>query len=638
MQLLTIHQQYKKGQYHQALKACEQVQQTQPDNAQVWTLTGLCAQGVGDIHRAHDAFSTALKLTPKDNAVRYNFAVACLQLGDIDTALLELERLADMAPQPAVLINLAHCYSKKGLHHRAIETAVKIVGVAASDPQIILQQALIYERAERFDDAMQHLAKIQALAPTRIPVGLAMARIAHQTSGAAEAAETLATYMRNAGPHPTLIAEHGRYLMQSDQTEFALQTFEQAVQSGFTDSKILNGLGVALSRLRRKDEAKDAFKAALAKSPNDASALYNLAAEYSKATDQNALKEAVDLLTRSIAIQADNAAAYECMAKVCLKLGDNDEAMRAAKTAVSLDPEQTEYPITLSECYFANGNHLKSIETLDAGLSLQPAHPALLRQAGIARLRGGVESEQAVELLAKAYQVDPDDQRTIAHLGVAMASNGAQDEAAQWLGLERHIYPVNIKAPSGFADVQAFNDALANDIVNHSQMRWEPVGLAARGGGLTDDLLADNTPAINGFYDALKDAIVQLKYRLQPREDDPFTRRIPDQYRLELWATLTQDGGNIDTHIHEESWLSGAYYVQLPTCVDGGEQQGWIEFGRPHAEIPMPTGMPLRLEKPQTGTLLLFPSYLFHRTIAHQTSERRISISFDLIPDGNAGH
>jgi hypothetical protein len=33
---------------------------------------------------------------------------------------------------------------------------------------------------------------------------------------------------------------------------------------------------------------------------------------------------------------------------------------------------------------------------------------------------------------------------------------------------------------------------------------------------------------------------------------------------------------------------------------------------------------------PQAGTLLLFPSYLFHRTLPYAGSGERISISFDL--------
>ena len=35
---------------------------------------------------------------------------------------------------------------------------------------------------------------------------------------------------------------------------------------------------------------------------------------------------------------------------------------------------------------------------------------------------------------------------------------------------------------------------------------------------------------------------------------------------------------------------------------------------------------------PREGELLIFPSYLYHQTIPHQSDEDRISIAFDLTP------
>ncbi|TFH48989.1 MAG: hypothetical protein E4H01_05215, partial [Lysobacterales bacterium] len=40
----------------------------------------------------------------------------------------------------------------------------------------------------------------------------------------------------------------------------------------------------------------------------------------------------------------------------------------------------------------------------------------------------------------------------------------------------------------------------------------------------------------------------------------------------------------------------------------------------------------LTLVKPQAGLLALFPSYFYHRTIPFDTTGRRISIAFDVLP------
>lgn len=635
MALLTIQQHYKNGRFQLGFNACQQAEKTQAENPKLWTLKGLCAQGLGDMATASAAFEQALQLSPNDDSIRYNLAVAKLQLGETNHARSLFETLAADSQQPAVLVNLALCYSQENEHERALHTLGQINEIAANDPQIILQHALILERAGRFDEARQRLLSIQNNNATTIPVGMLIARLTQKLEGASKAADFLASYIGTVGPDPVLIVEQGRCLMESGRNDLALSLFRQTVDAGVSDGRVLNGMGVALSRLNRKAEAKETFKKATEENPNDPNVLFNLAAELSKATDNEELKRAATLLNRSIQLQGNNPGAHDCLAKVSLKLGQTSQAIDAASTAVAMEPTLAENHITLAECHFAFGNHEQSIAALDKGIKAAGAHSQLLRQAGIARLRAGTDLEQAESLLQKAYRADPSDQRTIAHVAVAMSANEKQKIAADWIGLNRHIYPVRFQNVEGFEDIKSFNQALANDIVNHSLMRWEPVGLAARGGGLTDDLLADDTPAIRAFYKALSQAISQLQQRLVPHKDDPFTRSIPRDYRLELWATLTQEGGNIDTHIHEESWISGAYYVQLPDCVANSEDhQGWIEFGRPHAEIAMPKGTQLRLEQPEEGTLLLFPSFLFHRTIPHDNSQRRISISFDLIPNG----
>ena len=263
-------------------------------------------------------------------------------------------------------------------------------------------------------------------------------------------------------------------------------------------------------------------------------------------------------------------------------------------------------------------------------MALQPRQPEVLRRKGIALLRSG-RSDAALGSLAQAERFAPRDQRTIAHLGLAKLLDNP-DSGLRYLGTDRHIHQVDLQPPSPFPDIQSFNRALADDIRQHSLMRWEPVGLAARGGGLTDDLLADDTAAIRGFELRLREAVEALISHLEDDSADPFLRAIPNgAYRLNLWATLVHEGGTIDTHIHEESWLSGAYYVELPPDRSGTD--GWIEFGRPHHGLPVPDERALRLKSPREGRLFLFPSYLFHRTLPFSGSGDRISISFDLVSE-----
>ncbi|KAB8170007.1 hypothetical protein FKV24_016005, partial [Lysobacter maris] len=218
------------------------------------------------------------------------------------------------------------------------------------------------------------------------------------------------------------------------------------------------------------------------------------------------------------------------------------------------------------------------------------------------------------------------------HLGVATRIERGAQAAAELLGLHRHVRRIALPTPPGFADADAFHRAMAGDIRQHSRQRWEPVGLAARNAYLSGDLLADRSAAIVGFEQRLREAIDAFIAACRHDPDDLFLRNVPRDYVLHVWATQAAETGYIDTHIHEESWLSGAYYVSLPDAIgpDDPGHAGWIEFGRPYGHLPAPDPASLHLECPRVGDLLLFPSYLFHRTLPYRGGGERISISFDL--------
>ena len=99
-----------------------------------------------------------------------------------------------------------------------------------------------------------------------------------------------------------------------------------------------------------------------------------------------------------------------------------------------------------------------------------------------------------------------------------------------------------------------------------------------------------------------------------------------------LWPTVLGSQGHQASHIHPGGWLSGVYYVRLPAGVGGDDQAGWIEFGDPGAEIPHVRAPETRRARPEAGLMLLFPSYLFHRTLPFAANEPRISIAFDVLP------
>jgi uncharacterized protein (TIGR02466 family) len=414
------------------------------------------------------------------------------------------------------------------------------------------------------------------------------------------------------------------------------EAFETALARRPDDANALNNLACVRDAENRPYEARALAERLLALAPETSQARHTFSAVFSKATEPSDLARGLEQALKLVALEPAHAGALDCAAIMFGKLGDAEQALAHARRAVAAAPALPIYTATLVRLLEQFGRVDEAVAVLAERLPLLPSDATLARLEATVKLERGdpLGAEAALE---RALALAPADQASIALLGLALQLQGKEEAAATLLGLDRFIASVELTAPPPFCDIAAFNCALAEDIRGHSRLRYEPVGLAAKGGYLTEDLLADRTEAILGFERALRRAIDAYVAALPHDAAHPFLRLNPSRYRLNLWATRVAAQGVIDTHIHDASWLSGAYYVELPPALGAGEDRsGWIEFGRPHRGLPAPPESALRSIRPAAGMLLLFPSYLYHRTLPFAGEGERISISFDLTPEAGA--
>lgn len=423
---------------------------------------------------------------------------------------------------------------------------------------------------------------------------------------------------------------------------FALRDYALAVE-GFRAAsardprwvEAWSNLAASLARLDRHDDALQAARRALQLDPQRVDSWQALAALLSNRFDGESLEEGLRAVALVLRAEPRGAQAHHVAGLLWRKRGDLARALQHARQAVTLAPDDAECVEALGEALLLADQAEAAVQAYGQALARGLRSAAIERQHGIALLQAGCPDD-AVPALTAALRAAPADQRTIAHLGAALAVGGDLAGAERLLGLQRNVHAVRLSTPDGFADAAAFHAALAQDIRRHSQQRWEPAGLAAHQAYLSGDLLADRTPAILGFEQRLREAIDGFIGGCRADPGDVFLGNIPEAYRLHVWATQAAAAGFIDTHIHEESWLSGAYYVELPEAIandaagNDAAHAGWIEFGRPFRALPQVPETMLRTIRPEVGTLLLFPSFLFHRTLPYAGGGERISISFDL--------
>ena|SRR5205085_4097552 len=93
-----------------------------------------------------------------------------------------------------------------------------------------------------------------------------------------------------------------------------------------------------------------------------------------------------------------------------------------------------------------------------------------------------------------------------------------------------------------------------------------------------------------------------------------------------MWVNLLKSGGHHSGHIHPQSIISGAFYVEVPNG------SGPIRFEDPR--LPLMMAAPPRPDsfvnvEPRPGLLLMWESWLRHEVLPGAGKGERLSISFN---------
>ncbi|HIM87207.1 MAG TPA: hypothetical protein EYM51_01225 [Gammaproteobacteria bacterium] len=145
--------------------------------------------------------------------------------------------------------------------------------------------------------------------------------------------------------------------------------------------------------------------------------------------------------------------------------------------------------------------------------------------------------------------------------------------------------------------------------------------------------MLDEAGPVAELEQLLRSAIDEFCSQLPVSAEHPFAARKPDDYWLTLRSVVMHTQSHQVPHIHPSAWLSGVYYVEVPEVVLAGDSNGgWIEFGSRPSHFHARSEPLVEIIQPEEGLLLLFPSYFYHRTIAHEADQRRISMAFDVVP------
>ena len=354
---------------------------------------------------------------------------------------------------------------------------------------------------------------------------------------------------------------------------------------------------------------------------------------------------------------------YDALARIQTQRAKPVDAEQTCRAGLSRFPEFAALHATF-------GNLLQSLARLPEAeaaylqsLRLRPGDAGVLNNLGLTRKQAG-DLQGALTVLQEAVRVAPDFLQALLNLSDTLTRLGRPAEAAKvfraclqhhprngtaaaFLGLALRdagetaaanrltdpgfVRQDTLGCPDGFSSAAAFHAALAEEVTAIPSRHSEP---GTADGRQTRELFPPQTPALKALHGVFDRAVRAYADSLASDPSHPFLAHIPKQWRLSSWATLMRRVTDPEiTHLHPESWLSGVCYISLPgTVADEHAQDGWLEFGRPPFNLHHTVEPPISTCQPESGKLVMFPGYYFHRIRPFVGDSVRISIAFDAVP------
>ena len=474
---------------------------------------------------------------------------------------------------------------------RALALADGLLARDGSDPDALTVRGMALQARGAVQDAIAAMRAAHAADPAN-PARAVNLGLALKAGGLHDEAVVMLQQAVAARPqHAPGLANLGSCLIAADQAEEAVGVLERAVALSGQDAGAQNNLGVALARCGRDGEALGRYDAALALKP--------------------AFHEA--RLNRADALH---------------RLGRAGEALREAQAVLDAVPGHPRAANVAGMACEALGEHEGAIAIWRDALDRQPSHPVGVNLMRLL-LKLGREDEVppiAARLLAAA----PGSTTPLAYLAAALDRAGEGAALDALCEIERFVRIIDITPPAGFATVDAFGAALEGELRAHPSLTFEPEGLVTRKGRQSGELADADTPAIAALADIARTALAEHAEAIGEGPAHPFADARPEGWSLTLWGTLLTPGGAVEPHIHAPNWLSGVYYPAAITADDSDE--GAFAIG------PLPEelggGGTARVIRPRAGRMILFPSFLWHGTLPFSGGGERISLAFDMVPDG----
>jgi Flp pilus assembly protein TadD len=564
-------------------------------------------------------------------------ALALLRAGRPGESERQFQKALKAAPKnPELMVGHANVLRSLGRLSEAEHRLRKALKIAPDSPAAAYTLALMLFNDSRFDEAERYVARLLGSAQRNPAVWELGAAIAQKRGEIVAAINRCRDGLAVIPKAPRLYYSLAQLLRQECDFESAAEAYAEALRQGYDAPDLYRNGAEALLDGGDVMAACEFVAEGVDRYPGHA-LLQRTAARLhaSSAAPGDPLAK----LDAAAYAQPANAALWQALVELLKRLDRAEEASEKLRVAREMGcPDSPEIRVLEALDAAYHGNPQEALRRFETLLPQFPRDPYLLRNFAMQLLISG-DAARAAELCEQALKSVPFDQTLLAYQATAWQLLG--DPREDWLcDYERMVVPVSVPVPEGFTGPEEFFAAVTEALERLHHSNAQPIEQSVRGGTQTNGFLFRlKEPLLAVLEKQIREAIVSALMTFPAEEGHPFWSRrhanpVGDGLRFAgAWSVRLRDQGYHTNHIHPEGWISSALYISLPDEVQQGQgTEGHIQFGTPMRELGLDLP-PRRIVKPEVGTLVLFPSYMWHGTLPFHSDQSRITVAFDLLPE-----
>ena len=243
-----------------------------PDSHKAHLNLGAALSKLERFDEAEQHFRQAVEIAPNESQPIVSLGVLLSSRGEPDEAEQTLHRALEVDPSDlSVVRTLATLLNKWGRYEEVLDLCNRMIERGTADASIYAARGTSLYRLQRYDEAIASSRQALSLDPDlptafslHILMGQASWAMTHSADATAEHYERALLIEPN---HPTVLADLASLRIAQERYEQALKLFQTAVRIQPGVAKFYSGMGFALYRLNRRDEAIQSLERALSLDP-----------------------------------------------------------------------------------------------------------------------------------------------------------------------------------------------------------------------------------------------------------------------------------------------------------------------------------------------------------------------------------